>query len=325
MAGVLVIAETAGEELASSTIELVSEGRRIADALGQPLYGLLAGKDLAGVSQSLGQYGVDRVLLVEKDSPLPLTPDWLLAAYKAAVEKSQAEVVLLTHASLGRRMAPELAFALDTAVVTDCTALHVEDGRLVMTKPVYGGNALAEMVVRTTPQVATLRPRAFEAVQPQEKRTADVEALQLGSVTERMQVLEEVSEEAAEGPRLKDAKIVVAGGRGVGAPENWHYVEDLAKVLGAAVGASRAVTDAGWVTPAFQVGLTGASIAPDLYVTIGISGAVQHVAGISGARNVVAINKDTDANIFKYARYGVAGDWKEVVPAMIKRLEELRS
>jgi electron transfer flavoprotein alpha subunit len=138
-------------------------------------------------------------------------------------------------------------------------------------------------------------------------------------------VLEEVREEAASGPKLKDAKIVVSGGRGLGAPENWKYVEELAQVLGAAVGASRAVTDAGWVSTSHQVGLTGATVAPDLYIAIGISGAVQHVAGISGARNVVAINRDADANIFKYARFGVLGDWKAVLPAFIQRLKELRS
>ena len=137
-------------------------------------------------------------------------------------------------------------------------------------------------------------------------------------------MLEEVREQATTGPRLKDAKVIVSGGRGLGGPENWKYVEELAQVLGAAVGATRAVTDAGWVTPSLQVGLTGATVAPDLYITIGISGAVQHIAGISGARNVVAINRDADANIFKYARYGVVGDWKQIVPAFTQRLKELR-
>ena len=139
-----------------------------------------------------------------------------------------------------------------------------------------------------------------------------------------VQVLEEVREQATTGPRLKDAKVIVSGGRGLGGPENWHFVEELAQVLGAAVGATRAVTDAGWVPSSLQVGLTGATIAPDLYITVGISGAVQHIAGISGARNVVAINRDADANIFKYARFGVVGDWKQILPAFTQRLRELR-
>ena len=154
---------------------------------------------------------------------------------------------------------------------------------------------------------------------------AQVEALSLPEAHTSTQVLEEITEQTATGPRLKDSKIVVSGGRGLGGPENWHYIDELAQVLGAAVGATRAVTDAGWVPTSLQVGLTGATIAPDLYITVGISGAVQHIAGISGARNVVAINRDADANIFKYARYGVVGDWKQIVPAFTERLKELRS
>ena len=181
------------------------------------------------------------------------------------------------------------------------------------------------MVVHGSPQMATLRPRAFEAGEPDSSRTAEVETLSVALPEARIEVLEEVREAASSGPKLKDAKIVVSGGRGLGGPENWHFVEELAQTLGAAVGASRAVTDAGWVPPSLQVGLTGATIAPDLYITVAISGAVQHVAGISGARNVVAINRDADANIFKYARYGVVGDWKQVLPALTERLKQLRS
>jgi electron transfer flavoprotein alpha subunit len=148
--------------------------------------------------------------------------------------------------------------------------------------------------------------------------------LQVPQPDDAITVLEEIREQASTGPRLKDAKVIVSGGRGLGGPENWKVVEELAQILGGAVGATRAVTDAGWVPPSLQVGLTGATVAPDLYITIGISGAVQHIAGISGARNVVAINRDGDANIFKYARYGIVGDWKQVVPAFIQRLKELR-
>jgi electron transfer flavoprotein alpha subunit len=172
--------------------------------------------------------------------------------------------------------------------------------------------------------VVTLRPRAFEADEAPAAREAQIEALSVPATQGAIELLEEIREQATTGPRLKDAKVIVSGGRGLGGPDNWKYVEELAQVLGAAVGATRAVTDAGWVPPSLQVGLTGATVAPDLYITIGISGAVQHIAGISGARNVVAINRDADANIFKYARFGVVGDWKQVVPAFTQRLKELR-
>jgi electron transfer flavoprotein alpha subunit len=233
-------------------------------------------------------------------------------------------VILLTHSGGGRDLGPSLAYRLDTGIVTDATALRVEGGELVITKPVFGGSAIAEFSIATTPKVATLRPRAFEAAEAPTAKDAQVEALSVPETDGAIIVLEEIREQAATGPRLKDAKVIVSGGRGLGGPDNWTYVEELAQILGGAVGATRAVTDAGWVPPSLQVGLTGATVAPDLYITIGISGAVQHIAGISGARNVVAINRDADANIFKYARFGVVGDWKQVVPAFIQRLKELR-
>src|SRR5919198_950486 len=148
--------------------------------------------------------------------------------------------------------------------------------------------------------------------------------LDTAGVESRAKVLDTVKEVAASGPRLKDAKVVVSGGRGLGGPDNWHAVEELAEPLGAAIGATRAVTDAGWVAPSLQVGLTGVTITPDLYITVAVSGAVQHIAGCSGARNIVAINKDPDANIFKHARYGVVGDWKQVLPAFTAKVKELR-
>lgn len=327
MAGILIIAEGAAGELAPTTLELAAEGRKLADELGQPLLALLAGKNVQGSEAGLGPAGVDQVLLAVDDSPSgPTAPEWLLAAAEQAVRQLEPTVVLLTHSTAGRELGPSLAYRVGAGIVTDCIAARLEGDRLVVTKPVYGGSAISEQAILGSPQVATLRPRAFEAGQPQAGRQAQVQTLAVPPPREqRVQVLEEVREAAASGPKLKDARVVVSGGRGLGSPENWRYVEELAQVLGAAVGATRAVTDAGWVPPSLQVGLTGATIAPDLYITVGISGAVQHVAGISGARNVVAINRDADANIFKYARFGVAGDWKQVLPAFTERLKELRA
>jgi electron transfer flavoprotein alpha subunit len=307
MAGILIVAEAVGGAIAPATFELASAGRQVADQSGQPLSAVVVGTSGSEAAASLGEYGVERVYVAESDAAVAPSPEWVQAAVEAAVQKAQPEIVLLT------------------AIVTDATALRMEGDRMVITKPVYGGSAISEQHVSTSPQMATLRPRAFQASEPQVGRQAAVEPLAVEAPTERMQLLEEVREEAASGPKLKDAKIVISGGRGLGGPENWKYVEQLAELLGGAVGASRAVTDAGWVAPSHQVGLTGAAVGPDLYIAIGISGAVQHVAGISGARNVVAINRDAEANIFKYARYGVVGDWKAVLPAFTQRLKELRS
>jgi electron transfer flavoprotein alpha subunit len=325
MPGVLLIAETSGEQLAATTAELVAEGGRLAKELGVgPVTVLLAGKNVQGLASSLGQLGVEKVLVADSQQPTPPSPQWLLAAAEQAAKQAQPDAILLTHAGGARDLGPSLAYRLGSGIVTDSTALRVDSGELIITKPVFGGSAIAEFSISGIPKVVTLRPRAFESAEPPTAREAQVEALAVPDTEHRVEVLEEIREQATTGPRLKDAKVIISGGRGLGGPENWHFVEELAQLLGGAVGATRAVTDAGWVPPSHQVGLTGATVAPDLYITIGISGAVQHIAGISGARNVVAINRDADANIFKYARYGVVGDWKQIVPAFTQRLKELR-
>jgi electron transfer flavoprotein alpha subunit len=324
MPGVLLVAEASGEQLAPTTAELVGEGVRLAADVGGPVSVLLAGKNVQGLAASLGQLGAEKVLVADSPSPTPPSPQWVLSAAEQAAKQAQPEVILLTHAGGGRDLGPSLAYRLGTGIVTDSTALRVDGGDLVITKPVFGGSAIAEFSIASTPSVVTLRPRAFETDQAPTAREAQIEALDVPTTDGAIEVLEEIREQATTGPRLKDAKVIVSGGRGLGGPENWKYVEELAQVLGGAVGATRAVTDAGWVPPSLQVGLTGATVAPDLYITIGISGAVQHIAGISGARNVVAINRDADANIFKYARFGVVGDWKQIVPAFTQRLKELR-
>jgi electron transfer flavoprotein alpha subunit len=324
MPGVLLVAEVSGEQLAATTAELVGEGLRLSRDVGGPVTVLLAGKNVQALPASLGQLGVEKVLVADSQSPTPPSPQWVLLAADQAARQVQPEVILLTHAGGSRDLGPSLAYRLGTGIVTDSTALRVDGGELVITKPVFGGSAIAEFTISTRPSVVTLRPRAFEADEAPPARKAQVEAVNVSAADGAIEVLEEIREQATTGPRLKDAKVIVSGGRGLGGPENWKYIEELAQVLGGAVGATRAVTDAGWVPPSLQVGLTGATVAPDLYITIGISGAVQHIAGISGARNVVAINRDADANIFKYARYGVVGDWKQIVPAFTQRLKELR-
>jgi electron transfer flavoprotein alpha subunit len=328
--GVLLIAELNGDVLAGVTAELAAIGRKLADDLGEPLTALVIGQNVGGLAAQLGQLGADRVLVAEEERLAGYRPDLWRAVAEQAINEANPSVVLLAQTANGRDLAPRLAFRLRTGLVTDCTDLQVDAAShsVVMTKPVYGGSALAEYSIgEARPQIASVRPRVFAAAEPQAVRSAEVQSLQLdlGGVSERVKIGETVQAEATAGPRLKDAKIVVSGGRGLGGAENWHVIDDLAEILGAAVGASRAVTDAGWVPPAHQVGLTGQTIAPDLYITVGISGAVQHIAGCSGSRNIVAINKDPDANIFRVSRYGVVGDYKQVLPAFTERVRQLRS
>ncbi|HYU21391.1 MAG TPA: electron transfer flavoprotein subunit alpha/FixB family protein [Chloroflexota bacterium] len=323
--GVMVVAEAAEGGLAPISAELAAVGRTLADELSQPLSAVLLGSGAAAAVEELARLGPDRVLVADDLGLADYQADAYLAVLAPLVREEGPEILLLGQTPSMRELAPRLAFRLGTGLTTDCTALRIEDGVMVMTKPVFGGSALSELSIpEARPQIATVRARVFQPAPPRQDRQAEVRHLEVKLDAVRTRVLETVREAASSGPRLKDAKVVVSGGRGLGGPENWNYVEQLAETLGAAVGATRAVTDAGWVPSAFQVGLTGVTISPDLYITVGVSGAVQHIAGCSGARNIVAINKDPDANIFKHARFGVVADYKQVVPALTQRIKELR-
>ena len=313
MSGTLIVAG-AGD---AGAPELVGAAK----ALGGDVTALVIG---AGARDVAGRIDVTRALVADDPSLSDYMAERYLPVVVAAVEQAQPDVVLFPHTLDWRELAPRAAFRLGAGLVTDCVALRREGDELLLTKPVYGGSVLAEYAISTTPAMATLRPRAFPAVEAG-SGTADIAELRVEAPTApRTKLVERSQAAATSGPGLKDAKVVVSGGRGLGGPENWHHVEELAQALGAAIGASRAVTDAGWVPAALQVGLTGTTVNPDLYVAIGISGAVQHMAGCSGARSLVAINRDPEANIFKHARFGVVGDYKEIVPALTARVKELR-
>ncbi|MCC7366975.1 MAG: electron transfer flavoprotein subunit alpha/FixB family protein [Chloroflexi bacterium] len=322
--GVLIVAETAEGGLAPISAELLAAAQQLAGSLGVSTTALLVGSGLGAAADELAALGPGSVLVADDDRLADLQPDVVVSTLAAAVAACEPKVVLFGHTSAFRESAVRLAYRLGAAITTDATAVRVEDGTVVLTKPVYGGAAIAEYASDGPLTIATVRPRVYEAVTGGGSEAA-IEALTLpADLASRTRVLENVREAASSGPRLKDAKIVVSGGRGVGGPENWPSVEEAAAALGAAVGATRAVTDAGWVPPTHQVGLTGTTISPDLYVTVAISGAVQHIAGCSGSRNIVAINKDPDANIFRHARFGVVGDYAKVLPAFTRRVKELR-
>ena len=234
--------------------------------------------------------------------------------------------MLLGQTSIGRDLAPRLAFRLDVSAATDALELGIDPSTklLAQTRSVYGGNARATFVSEAIPQIATVRQKAMTPLGPDAGRKGEVVPLkaELDATKIRTKVLETVKEEVA-GIKLEDAQTVVTGGRGIGSPEGFKQLEELAKVLKAAIGASRPPCDNGWVPDTMQVGLTGKIVTPELYIAIGISGSSQHIAGCSGAKTIVAINKDPEANIFKEARFGVVGDWKQVIPAFTDKVKEL--
>jgi electron transfer flavoprotein alpha subunit len=322
--GVLVVAEAIDGALTPISAEVVGAGKRLAEELGTTVSAVLLGSGLESAASTLAALGPARVLVADDDRLADLQTDPVVATLAAVVASEEPGAILFGHTPNLREAAIRLAYRMGAAITTDATALRVEDGQVVMTKPVFGGAAIAEYANDAGPTIATLRPRTFPAAE-EGGPGAEVERVEVpADLGSRTRVVETVREAVTSGPRLKDAKTVVSGGRGLGGPENWPVVEELAGALGAAVGATRAVTDAGWVPPSHQVGLTGTTISPDLYVTVAVSGAVQHIAGCSGSRNIVAINRDPDANIFRHARFGVVGDYQKVVPALTRRIKELR-
>jgi electron transfer flavoprotein alpha subunit len=268
--------------------------------------------------------GLSRLYVAEGTHYWPYLAEAFIVAAEKLIETSKPSIVLFPHTPETREWVPRLAARLGAGFVSDCTHVAIDGQDLVATKPVYGGGVIGEFVVRGSSRIVTIRPSVFEARQgasSAECIVVDVAAPSPARVT----CLEEAVADANAGPRLKDAKVIVAGGRGVGGKDNWHFVEGAAAALGAAVGCSRPVADSGWVPSSHQVGLSGTLVAPDLYVAIGISGAVQHLAGISNAKTVVAINNDPEADIFSRADYGVVGDYKEILPTFVARVRQLKT
>ena len=285
--GVLVLGETPGGELSAASRELLAAGRGLADDLGEELSIGLLGDTVSAASQQAISQGADRVYAVNHPLLGDYQVDLHLAALDALCRETAPRIVLIARTNEGREVAPRLAFRLGVGLAQDCLEVSVdpESKQLLANRPVYGGNAIAVVSCNHTPQVAAIRPKAYEPLEPDPSRQGQVVSfpVELDAAQARTRVVETVKEEAA-GVKLEDARVVISGGRGLGGPEPFTGLEDLARLLGGAVGASRAAVDSGWVPAAYQVGLTGKTITPDLYITVAISGASQHMAGCSGAR-----------------------------------------
>jgi len=324
--GILVLSDLVGGSLTSTTKELLAAGRPLAKTLGQKLSLALLGSDLTVSEKEAFSHGADQLYIIEHPLLAEYQVDLHLEALTQICRQSNPNIILMGRTANGRDLAPRLATRLDVALAQDCLAIEIDDksNRMVAHRPVYGGNAMAAVVCTGTPQMATLRPKVYEPLQPDSSHHGDIISadVELVASMARVKLVKRVEEEAG-GIQLENARIVVAGGRGMGGPESFKDLEELADLLGAGIGASRAVVDAGWAPPHMQIGLTGKAITPDLYITVAISGASQHMAGCSGAKVIVAINKDGEANIFKEARYGVIGDWKKALPSFTTTLREL--
>lgn len=298
--------------------EVMGKAREIAQQLNTPLVALVMGNETGAVSELAGQYGADRVLALQS----PLLANYRLSAYaaglKQAIDATRATVVLLSATTRGRELSATVASSLEAGLAPDVVDLRVEDGRLVAVRSIYSGNILADVTFSSPLQVVSVRPRSFP-LPAAGAAGGEVETLDFALAAE--QIAEEVLETRVTDSgevNLTDARIIVSGGRGVAADpaKGFALVAELAQVLGAAMGASRAAVDAGYIPYKHQVGQTGKTVRPDLYIAAGISGAIQHLAGMGGSKLIVAINKDREAPIFERAHYGIVGDLFEVLPAL---------
>lgn len=325
--GILVCGEIAEGRLAPITLELLGIGRRLANDLGQELNALLMGKDIGDLAQETIAFGADKAYVA--DNPILEThnSDAFTAAAAKLCQKISPAIILLGQTNMGRDLAPRLVGRLQGGLAMDCLELTIDPTTklLAQTRPVFGGNANATVVTKAArPQIATVRPKAMAPAQRDESHKGQVipveDPIDAGAV--KVKVIERVKEKT-EGVKLEDAEFVVSGGRGVGSAQNFETLKELANLLGGAVGATRAACEEGWIPMTQQVGQTGKIVSPTLYIAIALSGAMQHIAGCSGSKCIVAINKDAGANIFKVANFGVVGDYKEALPSLTKKLKEL--
>ena len=318
---ILAFAEQREGVFKKAAFEVTQVARTIADKLKAELVTVVIGDSVSSIAAELGGYGATRIIAVEDQRLHFYTTTAYTKIVSEIAKKEGAEILFLSATQLGKDLAPRLAVRLDAGVAVDCTALRVEGSDIIATRPVYAGKATVEVKITSVMKIFTLRPNVFTAESSNGAAGSVVKvSVELTDDDFRAKV---VSTKLSQGrPDVTEAAIIVSGGRGLKGPEHFHLVEELADVLGAAVGASRAVVDAGWRPHDEQVGQTGKTVSPSLYIACGISGAVQHLAGMSTSKYIVAINKDKDAPIFQIADYGIVGDVFEVLPALTQELRK---
>lgn len=323
--GVMIIAEQRDGDIRKISYELVSEGKRLADASGQELTAVLLGSNIKDKAAQLGQYGAAKVLVADDPRLEKYTTDAYVSVISEIVKANDPSILLLGASAQGKDLAARLSAKLGVGMAQDCTQFAIEDGKLVATRPIYAGKAYAKVTYDDSfPQTATARPNVMAINEPDESLSAEVTdaAFTLDDGAIKTKVVEALKDESGK-VDLTEADKIVSGGRGIKGPEGFDVLEKLADVLGASVGASRSAVDAGWRNHTDQVGQTGKVVSPTLYIACGISGAIQHLAGMSTSKYIVAINKDPEAPIFQKADYGVVDDLFNVVPALTEEVKKI--
>ena len=317
--GILAIAEQRDGEFRKVTYEAVSEGRRLADELGTELTAVVLGSGIEAAAGDLGKYGADKVLVADS----PVLADYLTDLYTnvmaGVIEKEVPTAVILGASTQGKDLAARLAARLNAGLAMDCVAVRNDGGSIIATRPLYGGKVLAEVALSGSPQMVALRPNAMAIVES--AKDGAVEKIEADPGESRLTFVEKKLE--TEKVELTEADVIVSGGRGMGG-DDYSMIEALAALLGGAVGASRSAVDEGWRPHSDQVGQTGKVVSPNLYIACGISGAIQHLAGMSSSKVIVAVNKDPEAPIFSKADFGVVGDLFELVPLITEEVKKVK-
>lgn len=318
---VLVLGEAREGALRNVSYEAIAAAKQISD--GGEIVSVLLGDSVGELATELGKYGADRVITVEHPHLKQYTSDGYGQALVAVIEQEKPEAIVFGHTALGKDLSPKIASKLKIGLVSDVTSIEGEGDAAVFIRPIYSGKAFEKVKVKDGIEFITIRPNNIAPLAKDDSKSADVSSLSV-DITNLRTIIKEVVRKSSEGVDLSEAKVVIAGGRGVKSEEGFGPLKELADVLGGAVGASRGACDADYCDYSLQIGQTGKVVTPDLYIAAGISGAIQHLAGMSNSKIIVAINKDPEANIFKVADYGIVGDLFEVIPMLTEEFKKLK-
>ena len=326
--GVYVFAQQVDGQISGVSFELVSKAKELASVRGSSVTAMLFGKNVSSLANQLAAYGADKVIVVDDPALEVYTTEPYAHAITEIIHKFMPEIVLFGATAIGRDLAPRVSARIETGLTADCTGLEIDEstGDLRMTRPAFGGNIMATILCSEhRPQMATVRPGVMKRQSPTEQKA---EIITFNPKFERnekyVEIVDVIMHEASK-CNICDAKILVSGGRGVGSPDNFKLLEDFAEAIGGTVSSSRVCVDAGWVSKDLQVGQTGKTVRPNVYFAIGISGAIQHLAGMEESDIIIAINKDESAPIFDVADYGVVGDLNKILPLLTERVKKARA
>ena len=317
--GVFAITEQRDGELRKVSLEAVSEGRRVADGLGTDLTAVVLGTAVEGLAEELKKYGPDKIWVADDAALADYTTDAYTNILADLIRSADPAVIILGASAQGKDLAGRLSARLDAGVAMDCIAIKLDNGSLTYTRPMFGGKIIADVEIEGAPQIVAIRPNVMDITEASKDSSIDKPAVQVGEI--KTTIIEKTLD-TGDKVELTEADIIVSGGRGTGG--EYAAIEALADELGAAVGASRSAVDEGWRPHSDQVGQTGKTVSPTLYVACGISGAIQHLAGMSTSKHIVAINKDEEAPIFSKADFGIAGDLFDIVPAITEEVKKLK-